>query len=279
MQRINFRRERDLGKTLDASATFIKQNFIKIMKPTFIVVVIPLLLGSIIMSMGVKELYGDPNSFTQPDLLFSYMGNMFVSYGITMIAYILAYIMIIGYIKLYTEGVENITLSDLIPILKSKAPMLVLSSIALIVVSYIGFFLCALPGIYLSIVFFHFFAIAIIEDSSFGKTWSRCFYIIKDNWWSSFGLYIVTYLISLGIMMLLYIPIYAIMGMKIFEAASENNPEAIMQSMSNMAYMIPLYHVLGVVISLLFAVVSTFRYYSLVEKKEGTGERELINQM
>ena len=122
MQRINFRRERDLGKTLDASATFIKQNFIKILKPTFIVVVVPLLLGSIIMSMGVKELYGDPNSFTQPDLLFSYMGNMFVSYGITMIAYILAYIMIIGYIKLYAEGVENITLSDLIPILKSKAP-------------------------------------------------------------------------------------------------------------------------------------------------------------
>ncbi len=279
MHRINFRKERDLGQTIDAASTFIKQHLFSIVKPTLLVIIIPLALGAILMAAGFKEAFGSQDYLSSPDGIFSYMSNMLLSYGLVMIAYVLGYTMIIGYIKLYVDGLENISLNDLLPILKSKALFLVLSSIAIFIVVYLGLFLCVFPGIYLSIVLVHFFAIAIIEDTGFGESWKRCFYLIKDNWWSTFGLYIVTYLISLGIMILAYIPIYAIMGMQMFKASSENDPTAMLDSMSNMAYLLPIYYVVGLVISIIFAVVSTLRYYSLVEGKEGTGEKELINQL
>ena len=40
MDQINFKKERDLGATLEVASTFIKQNFGRIMKPTLVVVVI-----------------------------------------------------------------------------------------------------------------------------------------------------------------------------------------------------------------------------------------------
>jgi len=279
MERINFRKERDLGATLQDASTFIKQNFIKILKPTLIVVVVPLLLGAVMMMTGMQEFYGNIGNMTDPMEMYSLFGSMIPAYFLIMIAFILSYVMIIGYIKLYAAGQDEISLNDLMPILKSKGLSLTLSAIVLVIVMYIGLILCAIPGIYLSIVFAHFFVISIVEETGFGATWKRSFFIIKDNWWYSFGLYIVTYLISLGIMMIFYIPVYTIMGIEMFNAAEQNDPTAIMESMSNMAYIMPFYYIAALLMSLIFSVVSSLWYFSLVEKKEGTGERELINQL
>lgn len=278
MDQINFKQERDLGATLQDASTFIKQHFGRIMKPTLIVVAIPLVLGTVLMVTGTLDMYSNMGS-NDPSQVLSSFWTLLPSYFIIMLAYILASIVYIGYIKLYDEGVEDITLNDLVPILKSKWLSLTLSAIVLVIVIYIGMILCLLPGIYLSIVFAHFFVISIIEEVGFGTSWNRSFFLIKDNWWSTFGLYIVTYLISLGIMMLVYIPVYAIMGVSIFSAAKENDPALMAESMSNMAYITPLYYVAGLVISLLFSVVTSLRYFSLVEKKEGSGEREQINKL
>ncbi|WP_422360122.1 hypothetical protein [Reichenbachiella sp.] len=280
MERINFNQERDLGTILQDSSTFIKQNFLNIMKPTIVVVMIPLLLGTFLMIAGMQSMYGEMATMTDPLQVYGAMAGMIPAYILMMVAFVLAYVMFIGYIKLYTEGQEDITLSDLTPILKSKGLSLTLSSIALIIVIYAGMFLCVLPGVYLAIVLTHFFAIAIIEDKGFGATWKRSFHLIKDNWWSSFGLYLVTYLIALGIMILVYIPAYAIMALDMFSAVKENDPETMINSMSTtMSYITPFYYIIGLVISLLYAVVSSFKYFSLMEQKDGSSERELINKI
>jgi hypothetical protein len=280
MNHINFKQVRDLGGILQDSSSFIKQNFVKIMKPTLLVVSVPLLLGALMMATGYQDLFDQIERTPDPSTVFSFMGGMLGSYLLVMIAFILAYVMFIGYIKLYAEGVEDITLTDLMPILKSKGPSIVLSSIVLFILLYIGLFLCVIPGIYLSVVFAHFFSISIIEETGFGDSWNRSFKLIKGDWWYSFGLYIVTYVIALGVMMLIYVPTYAIMVFEMIDVADQNDPTAMMDSMSNMfSFLLPVYYFAALLISLLFSVVSTMKYYSLVEGKEGTGERELINQL
>lgn len=279
MNQINFRKERDLGATLEVASTFIKQHFVKILKPTLIVVVIPLLLGAFVLMSGMRDFYGNLDNMTDPAGAISFMTGMFSSYFLIMLAYIIAYIMFIGYMKLYEAGQEEITLNDLLDILKSNILKLTLGSILLIIVTYIGVFLCLLPGIYLSIVFTHFFAITIVEDAGFSQAWKRSFYLIKDNWWSCFGLYIVTYLISMAIMMLVYIPAYVIIGIDMFNSIQQNDPDAMINSMSSFSYILPFYYLAGLVMSLLFAVITTLRYYSLVEGKEGTGESEMIQKL
>lgn len=278
MDQINFKKERDLGATLEVASTFIKQNFGRIMKPTLVVVVIPLVLGAVLMVIGMRNIYSNIGT-NDPTQIFSSFEALVPAYLLIMITFMLANVMYIGYIKLYTEGLEEITLNDLLPIVKSKALTLFLSSILLVIILYIGMLLCVLPGIYLAIVFAHFFPIYIIEGNGFGASWKRSFFLIKDNWWSSFGLYIVTYLISLGMMILVYIPVYAIMGVQIFSAAKENDPTAMMSSMSSMAYVTPVYYVVGLLVALLYSTITSLRYFSLVEKKEGTGELEQISKL
>ena len=281
MERINFKQERDLGATLQDASTFIKQNFFKMMKPTLLVVAIPLLLGSVMIFTGLQDMFGNMEAMNEdPTMIFSFMGEMFVSYFMIIIALILSYVMFYGYIKLYVAGQEEITLGDLMPILKSKGISLTFSAILLFILMYIGLFLCVLPGIYLSIVFVHFFVISIVEETGFCETWKRSFFLIKDNWWYAFGLYFVTYLISLGIMMIFYIPIYAIMGVELLSAVEQNDPAAAMSNyMSSMSYVFPFYYLAALLMSLLFSVVSALCYFSLVEQKEGTGERELIDSL
>lgn len=280
MNRINFKQERDLGATLQDASTFIKQNFVKIMKPTLIVAIIPMLIGTFFMVTAMQTMYSDIGAMSDPLEMYSNMAGMVPAYFLIMIAYVIAYIMFIAYIKLYAAGQEDITLSDLTPILKSKALSLTFSWIALVILMYVGMFLCLIPGIYLGVVFAHFFVISIIEESGFGATWKRSFFLIKDNWWSSFGLYVVTYLIAIGIMIVVYIPTYSIMAMELFSAAKENDPAQMMNTMSTtMSYIMPFYYLIALVMMLLFAVVSSLRYYSLVEIKDGTGEKELIDQI
>lgn len=281
MNPINFKQERDLGITLQDASTFIKQNFGKIMKPTLIVAIVPLILSTVVMVMAMQSLYGNMASApNDPTAIFSAMGAMIPAYLLLMITYVMTYVMFIGYIKLYAAGQENITLSDLLPILKSKTIPLIFSSIILIIVIYIGMILCFFPGMYLAIVFAQFYAISIIEDSGFSATWKRCFYLIKDNWWSTFGLYIVTYLVTIGLLIVLYIPMYIIMGLEMFKAVDQNDSSQIFNSMSTMmSYIMPIYYLIGLLVSLLFAVVSSLRYFSLVEQKDGSGEREIIEQL
>ena len=84
----------------------------------------------------------------------------------------------------------------------------------------------------------------------------------------------------MGILIVLYIPMYIIMGLEMFKAVDKNDSAQLFNSMSNMmSYIMPIYYLVGLAISLLFAVVSTFRYFSLVEQKDGSGEREIIEQL
>ncbi|MGL1888116.1 MAG: hypothetical protein OCD76_16490 [Reichenbachiella sp.] len=284
MNQINFKQERDLGATLQDASSFIKQNFIKILKPTLTVVIAPLILSTVLMVISMQSMYANmadmANSPGDPAAMFGAMTGMIPAYLLIIVTYVMTYIMFIGYIKLYAAGKEDITLGDLSPILKSKIIPLFIGTIVLVIVIYIGMILCLLPGIYLAVVLAHFYAISIIEDVGFGASWKRCFYIIKNNWWSTFGLFIVTQLIVMGIMIVFYIPMYAVMALEMFQAVDKNDPTAMFNSMSTaMSYVMPIYQLLIMVVSLLFAVVSSFRYYSLVEQKDGSGEREIINQL
>ena len=70
MDQINFKKERDLGATLEVASTFIKQNFGRIMKPTLVVVVIPLVLGAVLMVIGMRNIYSNIGT-NDPTQIFS----------------------------------------------------------------------------------------------------------------------------------------------------------------------------------------------------------------
>ncbi|MEP5240612.1 MAG: hypothetical protein ABJQ38_16830, partial [Flavobacteriaceae bacterium] len=80
MNRINFKQERDLGATLQDASTFIKQNFVKIMKPTLIVAIIPMLIGTFFMVTAMQTMYSDIGAMSDPLEMYSNMAGMVPAY-------------------------------------------------------------------------------------------------------------------------------------------------------------------------------------------------------
>ena len=68
-------------------------------------------------------------------------------------------------------------------------------SIPIVLLILVGVLFCILPGVYLWVVLMPFEMVLVLEEKTFGDTWSRCFTIIKEHFWPSLAIYVVAYAI------------------------------------------------------------------------------------
>ncbi|GAB3321900.1 hypothetical protein GCM10027299_16990 [Larkinella ripae] len=126
----------------------------------------------------------------------------------------------------------------------------------------VGTLFFLVPGIYLGVVFSLALTTVVFEDGSASTFMSRCFELIRDKWWSTFGLIVVVSLIA-------YILSFAF-----------NVPAAAVSLMVSMRVMpdLPVYvsiltsilsTVGGVLVSALIALGIAFQYFNLIELREG----------
>lgn len=133
------------------------------------------------------------------------------------------------------------------------------------------FMVIAFPlGIYCVVLLTPFFTAAIHEDIVFTEALSRCRELMKGNWWSTFGIMASIYAIIIVAMMIFQIPTY----LAIFApmAIADIDP-----------FMITLFLLLDMLRSILFYLLSflpvlaaTLQYFNLVEKVDGVGVIERI---
>lgn len=280
METINFRESADLGKILQKSAQFFRQNFIGICKASLLLVVIPFIIGSVFIGMGVSKMYsGMDENLGNPSYIFEYVWQLLPGYILMGVALVLTYVICLSYIKHYVNGVETITQKTVMQDVKKHFLKVFFGGLLIAIICYIGFFLCLVPGIYLAVVLSHLFAIAIVEDKSFGASFSKSFAIIKGNWWNSFLLYLVTSLIVAGISFLVILPTYIIMGVSMFKNVQSGTPEKMFESISGLAWFAPLYMVIYFITLVVTTIVQAANYYNLVERQEGIGEKSAIESV
>lgn len=277
MERINFREQADLGKMLQKSAQFIRQNFVEIMKSAVLIVLIPLLLGSFLIGSSMVDMFsGFSENMQNPEILgdpFFGIKTLLPGYFFSGIAYMLFYIVCISYIKQYVNGAEIIDQNSVFADLKKHVLSVFFGGLLIGILSYIGMILCLIPGIYLAVVFSHLFCIIIIEDKGFGTAFSKSFKLIKGHWWDSFLLYFVATLINMGISFVMILPMYIYLFANMFENIESNNPEAMMESMGDMGWFMPIYMLVYLIGIIVVATIQSANYYNLVERQEGTGEK------
>lgn len=142
------------------------------------------------------------------------------------------------------------------------------SSILLVIISCIGFVFCIIPGIYLAIVFSLVIPTIVIENASFGYAFNKSFRLIRDNWWTVFGVIFVMGLIVGLANGLASTPLSLITLMtRFFTVKSFVLPLIIFFSI--------LENILIVTHSLT-AISISMCYFNLSEQKEGTGLMDRI---
>jgi hypothetical protein len=302
---IEFHRARDFSRKLNATFEFIKQNFKGLGKSILMIAGPPVLVASLIIGSFIGEF----TSFTQQAALnggrVEGMENYFLSISfwlqiILMIVFLtLSSIMNIAtinnYLVLYGEKRTNkIEVSEVWARVRSTFWMYfrtMLLFMVLIIAAYIVllipigilgvispflvffgfvFFFCGL--IYLIFGASLTFIIRAFENNGFFVAIGRSFKLVKDKWWSTFGLITVLYLI-MGITSYIFImPWYIITMMSALHSTSIDTFQGPSEGWQLMTILIfTLYYLAQMILAALPNIGIAFQYFNLVELKEAKG--------
>lgn len=130
-----------------------------------------------------------------------------------------------------------------------------------------------IPIIYFSIIYLLSPAIVAYEGVDVWEALSRAKFLIKDKWWSTFGLILIITIINSFVSMIFAAPAMIITFMKLLNIGgniSGNLPLIITTVISTIGQ---------VVVSSLTYIAISFQYFNLVEKREGTTLKTLIQSI
>lgn len=287
---INFKKERDFGELFNATFSFIGQEFKQLGKAVLYFVVPFLLLSAIagtFYSLKANEISQSvtPNG-GDPFAAFARVGSLFLDMVPFVLLSLVATTMMIGtvynYIRLYIEkGSGGFSLNDVWMQTTKNFPRLFFAIFVTGLVVGAGFGFCFIPGIYLGVALSIMFSIMIFEDLNFGDSFSRSIRLVNKQWWFSFGLLLVMFIIVAILDVLISLPA-VLLGLRTF-FMNFRHIKAGQYQMQNLPlgfYIInSLTSLVNHLLTVIPIVLTSFLYFSLVEKIEKPSLIEKIDQI
>lgn len=268
----SFRRNRDIGGVLNATFTFIRQEF----KP-FIKVIAYfsgpfILIGAISLGLYQKSIFALPGGGGSSILgVFGVLSSVFnEEYFISIFFLVLGQVMLItsvyAYAKVYDEfGRNNFTFQDVWTVVKKNFLKIAGALFVIYLIVGIGLVLLIIPGIYLIIATLFILPAMIIHKYTFAEAFNRSFFLVKNNWWITFG-------IMLLISMIIYFAraIFTLPQMVISMFFVTNSIEG--DNNLTLTILMIVFTAISTLGSYLLLAVpyvgSIVQYYSLIEQKE-----------
>ncbi len=281
-RQIDFRKEREFGDVLNATFSFIGQEF-RGFGTAILFYAVPFLI-----IIGITSVYLQLKTVTMMTtsnaLNYSYfIGEFSQVYLLLLIVGIIGHTVLFStvynYINLYiTKGKDNFTLGDVFSnIVKTFFPLLG-ASIVISIICSIGFVFCLIPGIYLSVSLSLVLITMIIEKKGFGNAFSRSFDLTKTQWWRTLLLLFVVFLIIAVLGGLIGLPGQLTNFFEMFNELKKGIITQTSQSLFTIIYS-GFAAVVNHLLYVIFYIVIAFQYFNLVEKKEKPSLLEKIDQI
>lgn len=302
---IEFHKTRDFSRKMSVTFEFIKQNFKPLGKSILVIAGPPVLLASLI----IGSFTGNFMSFTQQAAMnggqVEGMENYFLSVNFWMqivlmiifltISAVMNIATINNYIILYGEKrSNNIQVSEVWERVRATFWMYFATMFQFIVLVIAAYIVLLIPVgilgaispvlVFLGILVFFcavcyiifssalVFIIRAYEKKGFFEALTRSFRLVKDKWWSTFGLIFVLYMI-MGVLSYFFImPYYIYVFVSTMHNVSMDTfagPSTSFQAMTLVAF--TLYYLAQMVLAALPNVGIAFQYFNLVELKEAKG--------
>ncbi len=270
-QKVELRRIRDFSENLNDTILFIRQNF-KPLLISFVTLAGIFMLTSAIVTGIYQSQFGsifqdilnrkNTNKPMLPTDLIN--GSYFFMLIFTWLNFVAMQVAVISYIKVY-ENKNNQTpsVNEVWDVFKKYFLKVFFYTIPIALLTGLGFMLCLVPGVYFAVVFVPYSVILIMEDQTFGGAYNRCFTLVRDNYWTSFGIYVLTYLISAFSGGIISAVVGGITGiLSYFTTKDINATVGIVASILN---------VFSFIFYIVYYVSVCLHYFTLCEKYDGTG--------
>lgn len=269
MEKVDFKQSRDFGQLVNDTFVFVKQNWKPLGKAIFIICGFFIAVGMVVSIFNQLRMFGEIGT-TKPRFgnIFSPLYFLEVLFSIG--SYTLMGLTTFSYISLYIEkNGGSPSTEEVWSYVKYYFWRFLGSQIALGILVMIGFVLCGIPGIYLFPIVMIMQAMIIFENASLGYVFDRGFKLIKENWWTTFGAFVIIGIAVYALFMIIILPVSIVTGASM-AVSKTGTPMAFVILMSVLA------HGIQVVTALLY-IVTALAYFSLVEKKEGASLLDKVN--
>jgi hypothetical protein len=303
---IQFARARDFSQKINATFAFLKQNFKSLSKSLLFIAGPSVLISVALMSSMIGDIFtlsqagsANPEAVTNMFTSTAFWMQLLVMMAFFMVTTVMTFSAINHYMVLYEERrSSNIDVATVwqrarssfwsyvgafflfFLLLMAVYFVLVLIMVALAAISQImmffGILLVYATIFYLGVCSSFTFFIMTYEKKNFIDSLTRSFRLINGEWWSSFGYYLIIYLVMSAVAMAFILPIYIVLIVIILNSV-ETNSQVIPESIEWIFIVLfGGYYFLTVFLQLLPNVAVVFQYFNLVELKESRG---LISQI
>lgn len=283
-QEIELKKYRDFTDVFNASFAFISQELKRLIRVMGLYAGVPVILSVVLSAYYTQNFL---SSFIQ---IFNFPGSMspetmpdptmiFLSIVISLVAQVFIMGLVPAYLGEYEEkGKDGFVAADVWARFAHHFWAIIGYSILAAIIISFGFMLFLIPGIYLWVPMSFILYVKVIENKDFSDTFSRCFQLVKNNWWVTFGILILAYIIIGIVGWLFSVPSMIIAGVESFLVGS--GAQDSMQGSS-----------LGIILSTVFAglgqyilypvlyIIIAFQYYSLREQKDGSTLMDRISSI
>lgn len=267
--------QRDFGNKINATVQYIVQNIRSLgMSLLYIVGPVALVAGiatGVMQSDMLRFMNESGNADNRnPLAMFQLMSNFlsptfWLAFLLGLLANIAVILTTYAHMKVYDRTRSTvISVTDVWVEVQPMIGRAILISILNSIIIGIGFMFLFIPGLYVAVVLSLSLAVTAFEGTDFGATWDRCFRLIRDKWWSTFGLILVMGLIVGLVGLVFAVPTTVLAFMT--SAKILPNISLIWLIIGNIINMVG-----RTLLNVVLYTAIGFQYTNLVERQEGRG--------
>jgi MFS family permease len=268
---IQLQQERDFGQKINVTFEFIIQNFKPLMLSLLYIAGPPALIGGFFMGAYQsnmlslqQQILGSDDVDSSLSSIYSMGSSMLLLFIFLGAAGLAATLVVNAYLIEYEKGNREITPEIMWNRVKEHIGKGVGFSIVMVAAVIVATMFFLLPGIYVGVTLSLMYMVMMRENLGLEATFRRCFYLINDKWWSTFGLLMIMGIISGIIGYVFQIPTMIVTFSSILQIGDGIN-----------TFWTTVGGVIGTVGSVLVRslvlVAIGFQYYNLVERRDGSG--------
>ncbi len=280
--KIKLYEQRDFGDKINATFTFLRQNFIPLGKSLLYIAGPVIVVVGIISALNATRLFFNDGDFSEQEA-FSFAGSMGLISLFTMLSGALVIGIVYSYFSLYAErdDYDNISVSEVWARTQAHLLPILLSLVIMTILIIVGFVFLIIPGFILLAALSFIFILQVKERLSFGEAFSRCFRLVSDHYLSTLGLLLVMIMLQAIVGSIFGIPLLLITGASAFFSTSTG------YDLQDSSVATQALFIIAQVVSTLgsqflysiFLIAIGYQYGNLVEKKEAAGLMQDIDSL
>lgn len=280
---IELTKTRDFGEIITDTLLFIRQNLKPLLKCVLVFcgffIVAGIFLGILQQSKMLNFMnssFPSPGGRVPVNSPFDFIGvEYFALLFILFLNYTSMHVTVLAYISLYKEkGNIPPTVQEVWGYFKYFYFKILGSSIVVSLLLMVASMLCLAPGVYLFPILAFVYPIMIFENTTFGYAFNRSFKLIKENWWLTFGTFLVIGLIMYVAVLVIIMPLTIINMGSMFV-----HPEKGFHLSTTITFITTALENLCQLFFIIPLVAVALCYFNLTEKIENTGLLSRINHL